>query len=545
MQIVNENNSGMPMKGHISQALDNLVLCNRIREFASFNKPVALADLRWRAYLFKGLVYFCQRTRRSRLVLIRRFAAQFVVEPFILITLRLLLFPTAEKRTFRQAFKSMIDTLKFVAHRVYFYEKICSPISCFIDHKCGSIKLEQKNCLLLFAMGRYGEATVALVNAYKMGCDIPFTAQWLSYYLREIGDHRAADEFDLLNSSEIQKTDSDASILRTETQFPFSVKVHHYGIIIPSVADSAVFRSSLISLLESDFLGKVIVVEDGLNSSRDCEAFCVQLSVEYLKLTAHGGTSECFNVGIKQLDKSIDIVVLAHNDVLWPKTWFSSLSNVWNEVSDLDSVGLINLGYLQFSSNETLKELFVRRNYEYLTWILEKLMKVSYMPNAVQDVQVSDTSSTFGLTHDPWNTDFDTCRIMAGRWSVAVSMPKEIWSDMGGAAANVFLADIEVQRYCMKQRKLMLWMNNSPLIHCRSSDTSNLTQEDSAKYRKMEMETYEYFRVKYGMEIEHFLSVLFSDTYVTHWDEIVKAANERRFSDLDFIFDYFQGKLYS
>jgi hypothetical protein len=527
----------------ISQELNNLVLCNHLREFAGFSKPVLLEDLSWKKPILKLFINCGLYIRRSQSVLIKSFVAPFILDPLILIVIRIILIKKSGPKTLRSIVKSVRNFLNYMVYRAFFYDKL-SLLHFNINKDKNELNIfEEKNIILLLAMGRYGSATELLTGAFYAGIQMQFVSQWMSFLLREIGDYKTSEILIKPYINQIENEGANYVRHHSDVSIKFNTKLHNYGIIIPSMADSEVFQSSLISLLESDFKGSIVVVEDGINTDRACENFCSNLSIKYIKNNKHGGTSECYNIGIDQLDEIVDIIILAHNDILWPKHWFSRLTNIWDEVFEQNKVGMINLGYLQFSSNEILKELFIQRNYEYLTWSIENLKKVSFLPNMVQDVQVVDISNTFGLTYDPWNTDFDTRRIMAGRWSVAVSMPRKIWSDMGGASPNVFLADIEVQRHCMTYKKLMIWINNIPLIHCRSSDTKNLSPANLEKFRKMEVDTYIFFREKYGLEIEHFLSVLFSDTYITHWDAIIKAANSRNFSDVDFIYKYYENRI--
>ena len=53
----------------------------------------------------------------------------------------------------------------------------------------------------------------------------------------------------------------------------------------------------------------------------------------------------------------------------------------------------------------------------------------------------------------------------------------------------------------------------------------------------MNQKTYEIIMKRYGLEIEHLLFTYFTETTVIYHDEIVRAANELRFSDIDFVFD--------
>ena len=76
-----------------------------------------------------------------------------------------------------------------------------------------------------------------------------------------------------------------------------------------------------------------------------------------------------------------------------------------------------------------------------------------------------------------------------------------------------------------------------------STDTTSLTRDDRMRLEQKIAETYEVFPKKYGWEIEHLLFTYFAETSIIYHDEIVNAANELRFSDIDFVFDDFFERL--
>ena len=530
----------------ILRSLRRLILCNRLREYADYPEPISIKDISGcKELLLAWVVKFVNNIRIRKNMLARFILAPFIVEPFTIITLRFILYKKNNNIKLKDCIKSIRNIILSILKRIYYYDSISSEVNCFI-HTTDKEYLKVRYCSLLYTMGRYGEAVEQLVKVFLAGRNNPLIIQWLSHFLAEIADMRAAEE--ILTLTNIKGEDSNykgkRDFSKSSPTLNRGTRSHQYAILISSMSDSPVFRSSLMSLLESDFQGKIVVVEDGMEKGRACEKFCNKLSVKYIKLESHSGPAECWNVGIQQLDLEIDMIILAHNDILWPKNWFNQLFTVWDEIYDYNKVGLINLGYFQFySKEEALKELFVRRGYDDLMWILKKLTKNNYLINKVQDVQVEDMRKKFGLAYDPWNTEFDKCRFMIGRFSVAVSFPREIWTNIGGFSPRVLLADLELQNYCMQKKIFVLWINNIPLIHCRSSDTHNLEITNRLRFRKMEAETYDYFNKIYGWQADHFLSTLFAETYVIYSDEIIKAANELRFSDADFIFDYFDKRL--
>jgi hypothetical protein len=235
-----------------------------------------------------------------------------------------------------------------------------------------------------------------------------------------------------------------------------------------------------------------------------------------------------------------------HNDVLWPPRWFHWYDRVWSANFDSDRLGLLNLGYLQFKRrlDPTLYELFVRGEYEHLRWILGAMRDVSRLNDGrVQDSQVRSGERLFGMARDPWNDWVPDLRFMTGRFSVGASFPVSIWQALGGFHPTMpYAFDLELQYYCLANRRWMLFGNNPPLIHLANTDTRALDTARIAQNPELHR-TYQEFEKKYGWQLEHFLNVYFSETAFVYQDEILRAANALRFEEIDFVFDDFQRRL--
>ncbi len=322
----------------------------------------------------------------------------------------------------------------------------------------------------------------------------------------------------------------------------------NFGLIMLTLADSEVFRRSLLSLLNSGFPGKVVVVEEGIWPGRTCESFCQEVSVEYIKSPRWDGPANNLKLGIQRLAPETDVVIHAHNDILWTPSWFRQLDDAWQKVYHLDKVALINLGYMEYSAkvDPVLLELFVRGSYDDLLWLLKTMKNIKPLMKEVQDVQNQGLHLLFGLGRDSWNDDASYARFMTGRFSVAASFPLQIWRNLGGFDPDLQLgSDLELQYYCLQNHQWNLWISNTPpLIHMRSFDTRSLLSEsEQIKFNKMEEDIYKAIPQKYGLEIDHFLNTYFAETTVIYHDEIVEAVNALRFGDIEFVFDDFFERL--
>jgi len=305
--------------------------------------------------------------------------------------------------------------------------------------------------------------------------------------------------------------------------------------------DSDVFRSSLLSLLDSDLRGEIVVAEDGYSPERVCESFCKELPVKYVKNPEWSGIPGSLNLAIEQLAPQTDIVIYAHNDVLWPRRWFDHLDDAWERVYDLDKVGIINLGYMQFrhyAETAPLHDLFVGGRYEDLIWLLRAMREVPPLMRMVKDAQAEDMGRLFGLARDVWNRDLTKLRMMTGRLSVGTSFPLQTWRNLGGFDTGSgygvgYGVNPALQYYGLQNRKWNLWINNTPLVHTQGADTGNVPPDAGSPLVEMR----EAFLRKHGWEIYHFWWTYFAETLIIYYDEIINAVNELRFSDIDFVFD--------
>ena len=85
-------------------------------------------------------------------------------------------------------------------------------------------------------------------------------------------------------------------------------------------------------------------------------------------------------------------------------------------------------------------------------------------------------------------------------------------------------------------------MSNPPLVHQTSTDTRAVDDERRAAVPELHSTLPEFAR-KYGVEVEHFLNLYFSESAFIHRDQIVQAVNALAFDEVDFVFDDFRERL--
>ncbi len=364
------------------------------------------------------------------------------------------------------------------------------------------------------------------------------TRRLLAAALREAGEAKVAPAVDPL-----QETAETKPARRRGGAAPSGLR---YGIVMTTLIDSAIFRRSLQSLVESDFAGEIVIVEDAAEPGEACRAAAEAAGADYVKCREWRGSADAINRGIERLDGRVDIVVFCHNDVLWPGRWFGALDRAWNRVYHTGKVSLLNLGYIQLkrTTDPWLFEWFLRGRYDDLAWILRGMRDIPELQGHVQDAQVYPGQHPFGLARDPWIDHVPSLRFQSGRFSVGASFPLETWREIGGFDPDLIYAfDLQLLQHSIATRRWTLFVDTPPLVHLKSTDTRAVSPERQAEIGRKFAQMYETFQQKYGWHIEHFLNLYFSETAVVHQDAIVAAANRGRFEDVDFVFDDFAARL--
>lgn len=390
--------------------------------------------------------------------------------------------------------------------------------------------------LLLRAMGRRAAAVRLVAARVQSGLPCARSSELLARWLTEVGDERAAKLLPAAAPS--------PDVARPVPHVPPRLR---YGVVVLTMFDTPVFRASVRSLLNSDFSGQIVVVEEGNEEREQCREFCAGHGITYVKATSWQGCAAGLNLGIAHLGPDADVVLSSHNDVLWPSRWFADLDRAWDAVWDSDKVGLLNLGYLQINSrvDPSLTDLFMRGRYDDLAWVLRAMREVPSTSHQVQDVQARPGESPFGLARDPWVDWMPDLRQQSGRYSVGASFSLRLWREIGGFDPDlVYAFDLQFLHHALTRRRWALFVNTPPLIHLKSSDTEHIAPEKLSQIgTRFLTSTYDGFHREYGWHIEHFLNLFFSESTIVHRDAIVRAANAGRFDDIEFVFDDFAARL--
>ncbi len=524
----------------LEEALQRLRLCNAIREVADLPRPVRVAELS--RFPRAAVQWVDQRLQHRPASTTPRSVWQLigwlVSDAVMLVCLRLWFFRWAIWRNGRGTLGSMVRHAVF--HRTRSYALPASEVTGYLRVSEAEEALIRIS-LLWRTMKRYGACVDLLIQRLRSGLPAGQSCEWLAFFLREAGDVQTAER--LLNGAPPAGWREGPSAIgvptphRAEPARPTALK---YGLIMPAMFDSDVFRGSLRSVVGSDFKGQVVVAEDGHTPQRLCEAFCRELGVSYVKNPRWGGPASAMELGMRALDPDIEIAIFSHSDVLYPPQWFAQLDEAWRGVYDTGKVGILNLGNLQFRArvDPALKELFARGRYHDLLWVLRTRRDIPPHLEDLLDLQNTDLGRRFGLGRDNWGDCPAKLQFMTGKFSAGASFLVSMWKELGGFSLEMpFGFDMELHVQGCRTRRWNLWMNNTPLIHLVSSDTGRLPRGHDEHFGRMTHETYSRFPEKYGWDVDHFFWTYFAEIRVAYHDAIVDAVNEGRFADIDWIFD--------
>lgn len=389
--------------------------------------------------------------------------------------------------------------------------------------------------ILLRLLGRRAAAVRLLVARLRSPLTRGRATRELALLLTQAGDGKAA--------TLLPPADEDATA-PARRHVPARLR---YGVVVLAMFDTPVLRSSLRSLMESDFTGRVVLVEEGHDPAEACRALCESLGVTYIKNPTWSGAAAGLNLGIAQFERDTDIALFSHSDVLWPPHWFAHLDRAWSAVFDRDKVGVLNLGYLQIrqQTSPDLLRLFLDGHYDDLVWLLRSMREIPGLMHRVQDAQVKPGEAPFGLGRDPWVDSATELVQFTGRFAVGASFPVHTWREIGMFDPDlVYVPDLQLLHHNVSRKRWVLSLNNPPLVHLKSSDTEAISADKVAEIgQTFLVRTYEGFQKRFGWQIEHFLNMYFSESTAIYRDQIVAAANESRLGDVDFVFDDFLRRL--
>lgn len=274
-------------------------------------------------------------------------------------------------------------------------------------------------------------------------------------------------------------------------------------LVVPVAARFDEFDTCLESLVNSDYSGKLLVLEDGVSLDNVVGETCSRLGVQRYKFT-HPSFYADMAKYVACISGDYDTVTFAHSDIIYPKEWFKPLDMAWNDLIVYDKIGCLNMNVIHRASN--------------ITWMTGK--------------------RRFELGWDIFNNGKYGIP-QTGRLSPIFSMPSKHFRKMDHAEMGyTYIAELNYMIYRIQHKLWMIYLNTDPIIiHIGGADTARKTVGDvmmenlKGSYKKwMEIS---------GIHIECSLYGWYSVIQMNHLEEIEMAANNCDFDSIDYIFDEF------
>jgi len=267
-------NKAPVIDSYMDKSLARLLLANQVRELADYPRPVTVRDLGHLSWLFRGITSFAFAavgffSRGKRRVWTRALFTLFDLTSIV--SLRLVIRRLKVWQGADNTFRAMVRAGIFA--NVRYHSRPTSEITSHVnttDREDALVRV----CLMLRVMRRYVACVEFLLQRLRTGLPSQETRRWLSFFLSEIHDDEAsrllAPRDERPQAAEYQNGHSTTAGVPSTRTIPSALK---YGVIVPTMYDSDVFRRSLLSLLDSDFPGEVVVVEEGNHSEKVCKDF--------------------------------------------------------------------------------------------------------------------------------------------------------------------------------------------------------------------------------------------------------------------------------
>lgn len=168
---------------YLRRSLDRLLLCNKVRELTNSQTPPIIRDGCLALKVTQALVRAGFRSQRVSSSVISRLRHVFM-DSLAGCSLRLWLEPASLGKLSRH-------TIKAAFLKIQRYEIFTPDIAAFAT-SCHKEEPLIRVCLLLRLLKRYGACIDFLIRRLNSGLPATQTQQWLSFFLKEIGDTRAA-----------------------------------------------------------------------------------------------------------------------------------------------------------------------------------------------------------------------------------------------------------------------------------------------------------------------------------------------------------------
>lgn len=263
------------------------------------------------------------------------------------------------------------------------------------------------------------------------------------------------------------------------------------AVIVPTLQPSDVLNNCITSMLKGGYDEDIYVVSHderirGITTLGDKIRF-VKADTDIL------ATDTLIHKGFLSFDKKYDLIIYAHNDVVFHDMWWSKLKELWSSVPT------------------------------------DKIWSIS-VPMIGERILVNNPQQKLGLGFDIYNIGFH------GRFSPCTSFLYSSYADVVNKYGGDTYFSMELLLFyeSILQHKWGMLANNGCFIEHKGSVD---TRVDEGRFNKYLTLTYHVWFAKFGYNLEHFISIWFNGVLKKHTNEIIDGINSGNYDSLDYIFN--------
>lgn len=299
-------------------------------------------------------------------------------------------------------------------------------------------------------------------------------------------------------------------------------------VMVPTATNDYMVLACIRSILASDYPGEILVLSNNHNVA---STVCIDRRIRFVGSTP--GMVDSFDTMMRltaeNTDDSYDIIVSIHNDVIVSPTWYSELMRAWAHVG-IDKVWHIGMPTISHPNApaDYLSD-FTTKSYGELVSKYKDIEKLCPTITAEEGQLV-------GLGTDFFNSGGD--KLFYGIFSSCSSYTRKHYMDTlrshPGETAfmmNMFQLEAGIQKGLWN-----IFANATPQIHYVSYDyRAGISMGNYFAY------SYTTWFSTYHYNGDHLTTIWSGLVLAEHRDEIIYAINEKRWLDIEYIFDETMG----
>jgi hypothetical protein len=262
------------------------------------------------------------------------------------------------------------------------------------------------------------------------------------------------------------------------------------ALVIPTLQPGTLITNCITSAISGGYDGDIYVVSNDIKCNY---VITLGSSIRFVNTNTSIAESTDMSIfkGFKAFDKSYDLMIYSHNDVIYHNLWWERLKEVWGTVN-----------------TNKVWSITVPATYE----------KIVFKPG-------QKLAFSFDIYNPLYRNRFSPCT------SFLYSFYSSYADKYGGN--TYFSGELLMYYEAILQHKWGLVANNGCFVdHFGNGDVGL-----SKRFGEYFAMTYKVWKDRFGYNLEHFIASWFGNVLINHTTEILDAVNNNNYDKIDYIFD--------